>query len=87
MIGYKCGRKKLVMGIPSLFAIEIIVAISYVFIFEFIPYSFHRQYTEWRVVIEVVFSYFSIMTLACICLTAVSDPGYLPLELQHPLTH
>jgi hypothetical protein len=85
--GYKCGTRKLLFGIPALIAIALIVAISYVFLHEFLPYSYHHEYTTERYVIEIIFYYLSIMTVVCICLTAVSDPGYLSLEYQHPLTH
>ena len=79
-VGYKCGKAKLLMGIPSIGSVAIILAISYVYLYSFIPYRFPGEYTYERFAVEVVFYYFSIMTLVCIIATAVSDPGYLSLE-------
>ena len=79
-IGYKCGRSKLLMGIPAIGSVAIILAISYVYLYSFIPDRFSGEYTYQRFVLEVVFYYFSIMTLVCIFATAISDPGYLSLE-------
>jgi hypothetical protein len=79
-IGYKCGARKLLFGIPAILAIALIIGISYVFLYEFLPYSHHGEYTTERLVIEVIFYYLSTMTVVCICLTAVSDPGYLSQE-------
>jgi hypothetical protein len=73
------------MGIPMLFAIALILYISYVYLYKFIPYSCPEPAFT-KVLIQGVFYYLSGMTIASIILTALSDPGYLKLEYQHPLT-
>ncbi len=73
------------MGIPMLLAIGLILYISYVYLYNFIPYEF-PEHNFTKIIIEIVFYYLSFMTVACILLTAISDPGYLKLDYQHPLT-
>lgn len=82
---YKCGFRKLVAGCPSIFAAALIIYISMVFLFAFLPYV-HPQWTFFRVLITVPFVWFSGMTLVSIFQTAASDPGYLSIDYQHPLS-
>ena len=73
---YKCGLKKIVFGTPSVLAIALICYISYVFMFIFMP-TRYIEYDWLRISIELVFTWFSVLTLVSIVATAASDPGYI----------
>lgn len=77
--GHKCSRNKLLMGIPAVFAVALIIYISVIFLYRFVPYSF-PTYTAGRITLEIVFYYYSTMTLVSIVTCALSDPGYLSME-------
>ncbi len=80
------NNKKLIWSIPAILSTSLIIYISRIFAFEFLPYQY-PDYTTVRYLIQIPFYYFSLMTLVCIFMTAASDPGYLSVEYQHPLTH
>ena len=82
---YKCGFKKIIAGLPCLLAVALILYISIIFIFQFIPYRW-PEYQFIRLFFEVSFYWFSSMTLISIFNTAASDPGYLSAEYSYPLT-
>jgi len=84
--GYKMSTKKLLFTIPAALATALIIYISWQFMFNFVPSEF-KQYNWHRVVIEMVFSYFSIMTLITIVVCLGSDPGYIDPKYKHPLTN
>ena len=75
----RCTNKKILLGVLCVGAIVLILYISEVFLFEFLPYSY-TKYDSKRIVIEIIFYYFSIMTILSIISCAASDPGYLSLE-------
>jgi oxalate decarboxylase/phosphoglucose isomerase-like protein (cupin superfamily) len=83
---YKCGLKKIVFGLPAIIAFALICYISYVFMFLFMPDRF-QEYHWLRSAIELVFTWFSAMTLVSIVATAASDPGYISNHYKHPLTN
>ena len=84
--GYKCSSRKLLSGIPGLFSLAAIFYIAYIFAFKFLPITMLAYYWT-KLFITTIFYYFFIMTLVSITTTALSDPGYLSLEYQHPLTN
>jgi hypothetical protein len=79
---YKCGPRKLIAGFPCLLATLLILYISYIFMFEFLPFHFPKI-TFASILVKLSFTYFSIMTILSILKTAVSDPGYLSEDLRH----
>lgn len=82
---YKCGLRKAIAGLPLLFAIALILYISYNFTYSFLP-SEYPGFTFKRLAIQIPFTWFSFMTLVSILKTAMSDPGYLSPDYKHPLT-
>ncbi len=79
---YKCGPRKLIAGFPCLLATLLILYISYIFIFGFLPFHFPKL-TFASTLVKLSFFYFSIMTIVSILKTAASDPGYLSEDLRH----
>lgn len=77
--GHKCSQKKLLMGIPALLAVALIIYISIIFLYHFLPITMPVNTTT-RFLIEIPFYYFSLMTLVSIFVCAASDPGYLSLD-------
>jgi len=76
---YKCGFRKIVAGIPVLVAITLIIYISLVFNYSYLPAEY-PDFDFVRVLIQIPFTWFSLMTLLSIIRTCMSDPGYLSPE-------
>lgn len=75
----KCGLRKTIAGLPVLGAIALILYISAVFLFQYIPEEY-PDLSLGKAIIVTIFTWFSIMTLFSIVRTCLSDPGYLSLE-------
>ncbi len=76
---YKCGLRKAVAGLPVTIAIALIIYISVNFTFYYLP-SEYPNISFTRLLIQIPFTWFSIMTLISIVRTCMSDPGYLSPE-------
>ena len=83
---HKCGIGKILLGSPSVLAFALIIYISVVFMFEFIP-RVHPHITFGRILLSIIFTWFSLNTLVAITRIIVSDPGYVSEKYKHPLKH
>jgi len=81
----KCSLSKMKSGIPTFFNITLVMYIMHVFITKFVQ-EFYPEYSFWRLCIEFSVGFFGSMAIVFTLVIVVSDPGYLSVEYQHPLT-
>ncbi len=65
-------------------AICVILFISWVFMFDFIPEA-HPELTTSRILLSTFFGWFSVNTIWSILAVLTSDPGYIDSKYKQPL--